>query len=421
MHQLAPVRGPGTALASEPTPSTAPGASACGYDWVKRKLRTGAAISPSSISQTPLRVSPVTASVRGSSTRVYQKSVTSSPRRIATSAATRVGRRAVDRRPAPARAPGRRQAAAPAPRRRASTGVPGRLGARPRPRCGGRASTATADARPRRASSRCAACPRRRTAAGRRPPAGRRQMRTRRVELLLARAARTTCRSSTALPLKPVHEQDAAGCRRPRSARARPRSARAAARPGRRRPAPWPPPGRRAPRRRGRPRRTGAVPGHAVGAAAAGRCRPSPHSARRAGDRLAGGVGERAGPHRRAAVPGRLQPAGGVDERRAPRAARSAGVASAVASSAVAGAGERRPAGPARARPGPAGAAGPRRRRARPAPRRPSASVTVGATPAAVRPSTVQPQPDRRGPRRRSGGSTSWRTGSAPARVRGRP
>ena len=82
--------------ATRPTPSTAPGASACGYDWVKRKLRTGAVTSPFSISHTPLRVSPVTTSVRGSSTRVYQKSVTSSPR---STPADQRGGRGVDGRP----------------------------------------------------------------------------------------------------------------------------------------------------------------------------------------------------------------------------------------------------------------------------------------------------------------------------------
>src|SRR3954465_10913106 len=62
-------------------PRTLPGATACGYAWVKRKLRTGVVTSPFSISHTPLRVRPVTTSGRGSNTRVYQKSVTSSPRR----------------------------------------------------------------------------------------------------------------------------------------------------------------------------------------------------------------------------------------------------------------------------------------------------------------------------------------------------
>ena len=47
---------------------------------MKRKLRSGVVTSPCSISHTPLRVSPVSASDRGSSTRVYQKSVTSTPR-----------------------------------------------------------------------------------------------------------------------------------------------------------------------------------------------------------------------------------------------------------------------------------------------------------------------------------------------------
>ena len=57
-----------------------PGASAFGYDWVNRRCSPAPTTSPSSISQTPLRVSPVTTDVRGSRIRVYQKSLTSSPR-----------------------------------------------------------------------------------------------------------------------------------------------------------------------------------------------------------------------------------------------------------------------------------------------------------------------------------------------------
>ena len=57
-----------------------PVTSASRYDCVKRRFVTGRTIRPSSTSQTPLRVRPVTTIVRGSRMRVYQKSVTSRPR-----------------------------------------------------------------------------------------------------------------------------------------------------------------------------------------------------------------------------------------------------------------------------------------------------------------------------------------------------
>ena len=61
-------------------PRTAPGPSASRNDCVNRRFVTGRTIRPSSISHTPFRVSPVTTWVRGSRIRVYQKSVTRTPR-----------------------------------------------------------------------------------------------------------------------------------------------------------------------------------------------------------------------------------------------------------------------------------------------------------------------------------------------------
>src|SRR5689334_20529394 len=72
----------GRPIAAPPMARTAPGPSACGYDWVNRMLLTAAVTSPSSTSQTPLRVRPVMTRLFWSSTRVYQKSVISRPRRM---------------------------------------------------------------------------------------------------------------------------------------------------------------------------------------------------------------------------------------------------------------------------------------------------------------------------------------------------
>ena len=119
---------PGIAWATRPTPRTEPGINACAYDCVKRKLRSACTTSPPSTNHTPLRVRPVTTSVRGSSTRVYQRSVTRMPRSTpATSsavAASTIGPSTSATAPAPASDGTRQRCRASAPKDGAPTPWP---------------------------------------------------------------------------------------------------------------------------------------------------------------------------------------------------------------------------------------------------------------------------------------------------------
>ena len=175
---------------------------------MNRKLRTGRVISPSSISQTPLRVSPVTTR----RLRVEHPGVPevgdqqATPHRRHQRGGVRVGRRPVDRgRPVRRRSSGtqpqvgrHRRPNARHPASACPVDVGAGLGRGP-PVVGDRPGDAGVDQGQRAAW----ACPRRRTAA---PTPGRRGVvddRDRRVELRRARARRRTAARCTALPLKP--------------------------------------------------------------------------------------------------------------------------------------------------------------------------------------------------------------------------
>ena len=273
-------RGTAACTACVPTPSTAPGPSACGYDWVNRKLRSGRVISPFSISQTPLRVRPVITSVRGSSTRVYQWSVTSSPRDTSATSAATVESAAgpstsVDRRVAGAGGSQRQVAAATAPQPRPaaargrSTSVPASRAVRRS--CDRPVGHALVDDRRPRACG----VPSASNGSPISPGSPRRRRGDRRVELLPRRLEERPPLVDR-LAVEAEHRQ--AACSTSATAVG---SSTTSYRPGgkldrrRRRPGPWPPPARRAPRRRGRSDRRSRSRADPVATTRSGRCRPS--------------------------------------------------------------------------------------------------------------------------------------------------